>query len=225
MTIVLCCLGSVSLLLSYGYEAGQVMGPTYLPRTEVAALEWMSREVPREALVLSTYPTGNYIPRLSGQRVFIGEDKLTEDLNGREADVEGFFRPGWSDQERMELLHRFGVDYVFYGPEEQRVGAYDLSRAPFLQPVHQVGGVQDVALVVTLQPWSIWGGSLIAMDGQPTDDDAHVPLIFWGKGFKRGAFAKRADAVDIAPTLAQLLGLNALSSVDGRVLSECLEPR
>lgn len=91
--------------------------------------------------------------------------------------------------------------------------------------LHQVGGVQDVALVVTLQPWSIWGGSLIAMHGQPSDDDAHVPLIFWGKGFKRGAFANRADAVDIAPTLAQLLGLNALSIVDGRVLSECLEPR
>lgn len=91
--------------------------------------------------------------------------------------------------------------------------------------LHQVGGVQDVALVVTLQPWSIWGGSLIAMHGQPSDDDAHVPLIFWGKGFKRGAFANRADAVDIAPTLAQLLGLNALSIVDGRVLTECLEPR
>jgi predicted AlkP superfamily pyrophosphatase or phosphodiesterase len=91
--------------------------------------------------------------------------------------------------------------------------------------LHQVGGVQDVALVVTLQPWSIWGGSLIAMHGQPSDDDAHVPLIFWGKGFRRGAFANRADAVDIAPTLAQLLGLNALSIVDGRVLSECLEPR
>jgi predicted AlkP superfamily pyrophosphatase or phosphodiesterase len=91
--------------------------------------------------------------------------------------------------------------------------------------LHQVGGVQDVALVVTLQPWSVWGGSLIAMHGQPSDDDAHVPLIFWGKGFKRGAYVARAAAVDIAPTLAQLLGLSALSIVDGRVLSECLEPR
>jgi predicted AlkP superfamily pyrophosphatase or phosphodiesterase len=91
--------------------------------------------------------------------------------------------------------------------------------------LHQVGGVQDVALVVTLQPWSVWGGSLIAMHGQPSDEDAHVPLIFWGKGFKRGAYAVRADAVDIAPTLAQLLGLSPLSIVDGRVLTECLEPR
>jgi len=95
--------------------------------------------------------------------------------------------------------------------------------------LHQVGGVQDVALVVTLQPWSIWTPTPavppIAMHGQPTDDDAHVPLIFWGKGFKRGAYAARVATVDIAPTLAQLLGLSPLSIVDGRVLTECLEAR
>jgi len=140
--IVLCCLSTVNLVLSYRYEAGQVKGPTYLPKTEVAALEWMSREVPQDALVLSTYATGNYIPRLSGQRVFIGEDKLTEDLNSREAEVEGFFRPGWSDEKRMNLLQRFGVDYVFYGSEERRIGDYDPARASFLQPIHQVGEVQ-----------------------------------------------------------------------------------
>ncbi|HYS04797.1 MAG TPA: hypothetical protein VEW47_06355 [Candidatus Dormibacteraeota bacterium] len=145
--IVLCCLGSVNLTLTYLYEATQVSGPTYLPKTEVAALEWMGREIPKDALVLSTYPTGNYIPRLSGQRVFIGEDKLTGDLEGRQSDLEGFFRPGWSDEQRMDLLRRFGVDYVFYGPEERKVGAYDLSRASFLRPVHQEEDVQIFRVV------------------------------------------------------------------------------
>ena len=121
--------------------------PTYLPKDEVAALEWMRRELPRSTLVLAAYPTGNYIPRLSGQRVFIGEDKLTEDLRGREADVEGFFRTAWSDRERLELLRRFGVDYVFYGPEERKLGAYDVPRAPFLRPVHQGAAVQIYRVV------------------------------------------------------------------------------
>ena len=82
----------VNLLLTCMNEAGQVVGPT-LPKAEVAALEWMSREVPREALILATYPTGNAIPGLSGQRVFIGEDKLTEDLAGRQSDVEAKVHP------------------------------------------------------------------------------------------------------------------------------------
>lgn len=142
LTIALCCLGSVNLMLTYRHEATQVVEPTYLPKAEVAALEWMSREMPREALVLSTYSTGNYIPRLSGQRVFIGEDKLTEGVDSRQAEVEGFFRSGWSDAERIDLLRRFGVDYVFYGSEERKLGTYDLSRASFLRPVHQVGDVQ-----------------------------------------------------------------------------------
>ncbi len=147
VTILVCCLSTTNLILSYVYEAGQVVEPTYLPKTEVAAFDWMSRELPREALVLATYATGNYIPRLAGQRVVIGEDKLTEDLNGRQADVEGFFRPGWSDQERVDFLRRFGVDYVFYGPEERKVGVYDLSRAQFLRAVHQDAGVQIYRVV------------------------------------------------------------------------------
>jgi hypothetical protein len=141
LTVVLCCLSSVNLLLSYRYEAGQVTEPTYMPTDEVTALDWMGREVPRDALVLSSYATGNYIPRLSGQRVFIGEDKLTESLDLRTADIDGFFRQAWTDRDRIDLLRRFGVDYVFYGPDERRVGSYDPSRAPFLHPVHRTGDV------------------------------------------------------------------------------------
>src|SRR5262249_6205636 len=100
------------------------------------------KELPHDAVVFSTYATGNYIPRVAGQRVFIGEDKLTEDLSGHQADVEGFFRPGWSDQDRMDVLRKFGVDYVFYGPAEKKVGTYDLPRAPFLQRVHEVEGIE-----------------------------------------------------------------------------------
>jgi len=147
LVVTLCCLSSANLIMSYLHEAGQVVEPTYLPKDEVAALEWMGRELPRSTLVLAAYPTGNYIPRLSGQRVFIGEDKLTENLRGREADVEGFFRTAWSDRERLELLRRFGVDYVFYGPEERKLGDYDVPRAPFLRQVHQGTAVQIYRVV------------------------------------------------------------------------------
>jgi hypothetical protein len=147
LTIVVCCLSGVNLVLSYCHEAVLVQDPTYLPEDEVKAIEWMDLEVPREALVLSAYPTGNYIPRLSGQRVFLGEDKLTEAASSRIADVEGFFQPQWSDQERLDLLRRFGVNYVFHGPAERRVGDYDPSGAPFLRAVHTVGSVQIYQVV------------------------------------------------------------------------------
>ncbi len=56
-------------------------------------------------------------------------------------------------------------------------------------------------------------------------DDAHVPIIFWGRWVKRGTYRGRVNTVDIAPTLGRLLGITPLSLVDGRVLTDALAPR
>lgn len=94
--------------------------------------------------------------------------------------------------------------------------------------IHQLAPDAGVVLVVTLQPGSVWWdieNPTIAMHGQPSDDDAHVPIIFWGRGVKRGTYRGRANTVDIAPTLGRLLGVTPLSLIDGRVLTDALAPR
>jgi predicted AlkP superfamily pyrophosphatase or phosphodiesterase len=90
---------------------------------------------------------------------------------------------------------------------------------------HLVPPDAGIGLVVTLADWDAWayaGGVRYAAHGQPTDRDAHVPLILWGKGVRAGAYGARANTVDIAPTLARLLGLAPLSLLDGRVLGEAV---
>lgn len=84
-----------------------------------------------------------------------------------------------------------------------------------------------VELVVTLTPYSIWSSatSRLAQHGQPSDLDAHVPLIVWGRGVRPGRYRGRVNTVDIAPTLARLLQLTPAEPLDGRVLTEALEPR
>ena len=82
-----------------------------------------------------------------------------------------------------------------------------------------------VVLTVTLQPGSVWGDAPIAMHGQPSEDDARVPIILWGRGVRRGSYAGRMNTVDIAPTLSVLLGISPLSLVDGRARTEALAPR
>ena len=62
------------------------------------------------------------------------------------------------------------------------------------------------------------------MHGQPNDFDSHVPLIWWGRGFRTGVYRDRVSTVDIAPTLARLLGFEPGERVDGRALSEVLQP-
>jgi len=91
---------------------------------------------------------------------------------------------------------------------------------------HQLPPDAGVELVVTLKPYCIWtAGVPVAEHGQPSDLDAHVPLIFWGRGIRRDVYADRVRTVDIAPTLAQLLDLTPAEPLDGRALTEALAPR
>jgi predicted AlkP superfamily pyrophosphatase or phosphodiesterase len=92
--------------------------------------------------------------------------------------------------------------------------------------LHHVTGDPRVVLVVSLSPFDAWsyGAVNLAAHGQPTDLDAHVPIILWGRGVVRGSYDKRANTVDIAPTLARLLGVTPFSVLDGRVLTEALAP-
>src|SRR5216117_3113352 len=90
--------------------------------------------------------------------------------------------------------------------------------------MHQLPPDSPVELVVTLKPYSIWSfaNTPIAMHGQPTELDSHVPLILWGPGIRRGVYGGRVSTVDIAPTLARLLDLTPADRLDGHVLTEAL---
>jgi arylsulfatase A-like enzyme len=54
--------------------------------------------------------------------------------------------------------------------------------------------------------------------------DRHVPLLFFGIPFQPGTYRSHAEPVDLAPTLASLLGINAPTAAVGRVLTEALAP-
>lgn len=61
--------------------------------------------------------------------------------------------------------------------------------------------------------------------GTPYRYDTHVPLIFWGHGVVDAAkpVKDRVRTIDVAPTLAKLLGLTAPDAIDGVVLREALD--
>ncbi|RLD19958.1 MAG: hypothetical protein DRI69_07290 [Bacteroidetes bacterium] len=58
--------------------------------------------------------------------------------------------------------------------------------------------------------------------GSPYSYDTHVPVIFNVPGFKHAIIERKVSSVDLAPTLAALLGLKADKKVDGNVLTEML---
>jgi predicted AlkP superfamily pyrophosphatase or phosphodiesterase len=58
----------------------------------------------------------------------------------------------------------------------------------------------------------------------PYQYDTHVPLAFYGVPFQPGTYRTHAEPVDLAVTLASLLGINAPTHAVGRVLTEALQP-
>jgi arylsulfatase A-like enzyme len=68
-------------------------------------------------------------------------------------------------------------------------------------------------------PFSV-GTSTGTDHASPYTYDTHVPLAFYGLAFQPGTYRKHVEPIDLAPTLAALLGINAPSSASGRVLAE-----
>jgi predicted AlkP superfamily pyrophosphatase or phosphodiesterase len=54
--------------------------------------------------------------------------------------------------------------------------------------------------------------------------DQRVPVIVFGRGVKRGAYAQEASPADLMPTLAAVAGVTA-PPTDGRILRMALDPR
>jgi predicted AlkP superfamily pyrophosphatase or phosphodiesterase len=90
--------------------------------------------------------------------------------------------------------------------------------------LHQLPQDAGAAAVVTLRPYWYWQGVNFATHGSPHDSDARVPIVFYGAGIKPGRNSRRALVVDIAPTLAAILGVPPTERVDGRVIREAIKP-
>src|SRR5690606_12261147 len=86
--------------------------------------------------------------------------------------------------------------------------------------MYRPGGNAIAAL--TLEPYNSLEGGNIASHGSPHDYDALVPLLFWGRQFRAMHDTGQARVVDLAPTLAQVLGLVPAERLDGTVLERAL---
>jgi predicted AlkP superfamily pyrophosphatase or phosphodiesterase len=73
------------------------------------------------------------------------------------------------------------------------------------------------------EPYTI-GQGRGANHTSPYTYDTHVPLAFYGLAFQTGTYRTHSEPVDLAPTLASLLGINAPTHSVGRILTEALAP-
>jgi predicted AlkP superfamily pyrophosphatase or phosphodiesterase len=58
--------------------------------------------------------------------------------------------------------------------------------------------------------------------GSPHDYDRRAPLVLWGLGVAGGAVTEEVRTVDLAPTIARLLGISDPEDIDGQPLAAAL---
>lgn len=73
------------------------------------------------------------------------------------------------------------------------------------------------------KPGYIWSDSPgSTTHGTSNPDDVDVPVIFMGPGIRTGQRPDTVSTVDIAPTIARLLGIKPAEKLDGRVIKPAL---
>jgi hypothetical protein len=93
-------------------------------------------------------------------------------------------------------------------------------------------GPEDVLVVLSgygLAPTPLWRRLVSILTGTTVGAATHggAPdgvLLVAGAGIRPGATPARASVLDVAPTLLYLLGLPVARDMEGRVLTEILEP-
>jgi len=81
------------------------------------------------------------------------------------------------------------------------------------------GDVLMIPYPATLGGYSSKGTS----HGSGYSYDTHVPLIFYGNGIEKGTSTKKYKIIDIAPTISNLLKIEAPNGTSGKIIEEVLK--
>ena len=123
------------------------------------------------------------------------------------------------DAFRREALRVRGIARVDYMRDIRKA---DFAADPIARRWNNhVGNNPVVDLVITLTRYSYWYRAT-ATHGSPYDQDASVPIIFYGPWAKPGRYTEFARTVDMAPTLAQMLRVKPTEKLDGVVLMNAI---
>lgn len=118
-------------------------------------------------------------------------------------------------------------ELVNYKSIYKTVTAYNLQNTYFdsgvlsrLQKGYNQKFSGDVLLIPN--PSTISGERTGTTHGSGYNYDTHVPIIFYGKGIKKGSLKRKISITDLVPTMSNLLKINFPNGSTGNVISEVL---
>ena len=194
-------------------DHGVVPVPAYLSDSKIPA-GYLDKESMKKQLlefISFTYGTDDLIQSFSNNQLFL-DHKVMRNL---ELDPESV-RVRLSE----ELLKYEGVFKVFTAGQ-MRSAEYTEGLPAILQNGYNQKRSGDI-LMVPMPGYTDYSETGTT-HGSPFIYDTHVPLIFYGKGFRKGTITRPTYIRDIAPTLAVMLGIAFPNGSTGTPVSEALK--
>ena len=187
--------------------------PAYLKDQKIPAGYFQSGEMVARFTEFLNYKfgTADIIKNSSNYQLFL-DHKIIQNLDMDVAKV----------QEIManELLTYKDIDRV-YTANQMWQNEYTEGIPYILQNGYNQKRSGDILLV--LRPGVITYTTTGTTHGSPHIYDTHSPLLFYGKGIRKGSTVERTEIPDIAPTIAALLGIAFPNGTTGKPIAEVLK--
>jgi hypothetical protein len=133
--ILLTIPSNVLLIATSLIQVSRLSPPIFHERRELEAMDWLAAHTEPSDIVLSSYKVGNYIPARASNRVFLGHCSETIRPMEKENVVRRFFQAQTSDAYRRQILRRYNIAYLFYGPAERALGDFQPAHRSYLEEV------------------------------------------------------------------------------------------
>lgn len=203
--------GEYTLFLTADHAAIDV--PAYLKDQKIPAgyVDNTATKKKLSAFLKYKYGTEAIVKNYSNYQLFLDHDIIRSsdlELAQVEADI------------AQEFLRYDAVDRV-YTADQMRKNAYTSGIPYILQNGYNQKRSGDI--LVVLKPNFISYSRTGSTHGSPQIYDTHTPLLFYGKGIRKGSTVNRTEIPDIAPTISALLGISFPNGANGRPITTVLE--
>jgi len=200
-----------TLYLTSDHGASHV--PSYLNDVQIPAGYFNKKDFERQLMIFTknTFGDAGVLKNISNKQLFLDHTLLS--LSGISLqEAKSLF---------VEEIYKYsGISRVYTSDQIMRFDTLDKIQARLLKGFHPKRS-GDVWFV--LEPNTISYPRRGTTHGSGYSYDTHAPLIFYGKGIKKGMTSEATYISDISPTVASLLGIATSSSSTGNVISQALD--
>ena len=203
--------GNYTLFLTADHAAVQV--PSYLQSVKIPA-DYFSYKKFKEFVSKTTlkyFKSDDLVEKISNFQVFLNKEKI-EELKLNTNDV--------AQKIADEAINFKGI-YKSVTARTLQTTTFTSGILNSLQNGYNQKFSGDVLLVPN--PSTISHPRKGTTHGSGYSYDTHIPIIFFGKGIKKGISKKKYEIIDIAPTISNLLQIEFPNGSTGKIIDEVLK--